>query len=115
VRTEFSAPTIHYDRDGKQARFWGLNGSASLHNRQVVLTAVNPSAKDAIEAQIAIRGARVSSGTATVLTASDLHARNTFEQRHAIAPTTARLEAKDGTAMFQFPAASVVKLNLELA
>jgi alpha-N-arabinofuranosidase len=114
LRTEFLAPTIHYDRDGNQARFWGLNGSASLHDREIVLTAVNPSVKDAVEAQIAIRGARVSSGTATVLTAPDLHARNTFEQPQAIAPTTAKVQIKDGAPIFSFPQASVVKLNLQL-
>jgi len=114
LRAEFLVPPIHYDRDGKQARFWGLNGSASLHDRQVVLTAVNPSVREAVEAQIAVRGARVSSGTATVLTAPDIHARNTFEQSQAIAPATAKLAIKDGTALFSFPAASVVKLNLQL-
>jgi alpha-L-arabinofuranosidase len=115
LRTEFLAPTIHYDRDGQRARFWGLNGSASLHGREIVLTAVNPSVKDAVEAQIAIRGARVSSGTATVLSAPDLHARNTFEQPQAIAPITAKVQIRDGAPIFNFPQASVVKLNLQLA
>ena len=27
IRTEFSAPRVHYDRDGKPAYFAGLNGS----------------------------------------------------------------------------------------
>jgi len=115
LRTEFSSPTIHYDRDGKQASFWGLNGSASLHNREIVLTAVNPSLKDSVDAQIAIRGARVNSGSAVVLTAPDIHARNTFEQRQAIAPRSAKVQIKDGTLVFNFPAASVAKLNLQLA
>jgi alpha-N-arabinofuranosidase len=115
LRTEFSAPSIHYDRDGKQAKFWGLNGSASLHGREVVITTVNPSVKDTVEAQIAVRGARVNSGTATVLTSSDMHARNTFEQKEAIVPTSAQVQIKDGAPVFRFPPASVVKLNLQLA
>lgn len=115
LRTEFSAPTIHYDRDGKQAKFWGLNGSASLHDREVVITAVNPSVKDTVEAQITVRGARVNSGTAMVLTSSDIHARNTFEQKQAIVPTSAQVQIKDGAPVFRFPPASVVKLNLQLA
>ncbi len=36
LRSEFSAPSVHYDRDGKPASFWGLRGSASLHDRQLV-------------------------------------------------------------------------------
>ena len=35
LRTIFSAPAINYDRDGKPASFWGLQGSASLHDKGV--------------------------------------------------------------------------------
>jgi alpha-L-arabinofuranosidase len=115
VRTEFSVPAIHYGRDGQTASFWGLQGSASLHGRDLVLTAVNPDVKNPIEAQIAIRGARVKSGNATVLTASDIHSHNTFEQRKAIVPTSAQVEIKGDAPVFRFPAASVVKLTLTLA
>jgi alpha-N-arabinofuranosidase len=79
-----------------------------------VLTAVNPDVKNPIEAQIAIRGARVKSGSATVLSASDIHAHNTFEQRQAIVPKTAQMEVKGGAPVFRFPAASVAKLTLDL-
>lgn len=114
LRTEFSVPSIHYDRDGQTASFWGLQGSASLHGKELVLTAVNPDVKNPIEAQIAIRGARVKSGTATVLTASDIHAHNTFEQRQAVLPTTAQVEIKESMPLFRFPAASIMKLTLAL-
>jgi alpha-N-arabinofuranosidase len=114
LRTDFSAPDIHYDRDGQPASFWGLQGSASLHGKEVVLTAVNPSVKDARAAEIAIRGARVRSAIATVLTSSDIHARNTFEQREALAPKSQTLEIKGEAPVFEFPAASVVKLRLQL-
>jgi len=115
VRAEFSAPSIHYDRDSQPASFWGLHGSASLHDKQLVLTAVNPSVKDSLDAQIAVRGAKINSGTATVLTSADIHARNTFDQREAVAPRTAKFEAKGAQAVFHFPAASVTKLVLQLA
>ena len=114
VRTEFSAPSIHYDRDGQQANFWGLHGSASLHDKQLVITAVNPSVKDPIDAQVAVRGASVKSGTATVLTASDIHARNNFQQRDAVVPKDAQVQVRSGALTFRFPPASVVKLKLEL-
>ncbi len=42
LRTIFSAPAVNYDRDGKPASFWGLNGSASLHDKELILTVVNP-------------------------------------------------------------------------
>jgi alpha-N-arabinofuranosidase len=115
VRTEFSAPAIHYDRDGKQASFWGLQGAASLHGKELVLTAVNPNVKDSLEVQIVMRGARVNSGKATVLTASDIRAHNTFDQRQAVVPQTREMEVKSGALTFAFPPASVTKLQLSLA
>jgi len=114
LRTDFSVPSIHYDRDGQTASFWGLQGSASLHEKQLVLTAVNPDVKNPVEAQIVIRGAKVKTGSATVMTSSDIHARNTFDQRAAISPSTAPMEIKGDAPVFRFPAASVVKLTLTL-
>jgi len=114
VRAEFSAPAVHYDRDGQAASFWGLRGSASLHDKQLIVTAVNPNVKDACETQIGVRGARVTSAEASVLSASDIHARNTFEQRQAVAPKAASVRLSGDSAMFSFPAASVTKLTLQL-
>src|SRR5437763_6522496 len=37
LRTEFSAPQVSYERDGQKARFWGLNGSASLSGKNLLL------------------------------------------------------------------------------
>jgi alpha-N-arabinofuranosidase len=115
VRTEFSVPEVLYDRDGKTTSFWGLKGSASLHGKELVLTAVNPNVSTALDAVIAVRGARVSSGDATVLTASDIHAHNTFVEQLAVTPSAAKAEVKDGGVVFRFPAASVNKLTLQLA
>jgi alpha-N-arabinofuranosidase len=115
VRAEFSAPNIHYDRDGKPASFWSLHGSASLHDKELVITAVNPNVKDPVEAQIAVRGASIKSGTATILTAPDIHARNTFEQPKAVMPKAENFNGKGSSPVFRFPAASVTKLNLQLA
>jgi len=115
LRTNFTAPEISYDRDGKPASFWGLKGSASLHDKKLILTAVNRDVSQAIGAQLAIRGAQAKSATATVLTAPDIHAHNTFEQRDAVMPKTARANVSGGGVSFRFPAASVVKLEIELA
>ena len=115
LRTEFTAPEIQYDRDGKSTSFWGLKGSASLHGKELVLTAVNPNVSAPLEAQIVVRGARVSSAEATVLTATDIHAHNTFVDHQAVAPASQKIEISDGGGVFRFPAASVAKLTLQLS
>jgi alpha-L-arabinofuranosidase len=114
LRTEFTAPEIKYDRDGKATSFWGLKGSASLHGKELVVTAVNPNVSSPLEAEIAVRGARVSSASATVLTATDIHAHNTFVDHQAVAPKSQPIEVRGEGVFFRFPAASVSKLTLQL-
>ena len=114
VRTNFSAPTISYQRDGKSAGFWGLQGSASLQGKTVVLTAVNPDVAKALESQIILQGGGAKSARATVLTAPDIHARNTFAARQEVVPRSAEVRAAEGNLRFQFPAASVTKIEIQL-
>ena len=42
LRTVFTGPSVHYDRDGQPATLDGLSGSASLRGKELVLTVVNP-------------------------------------------------------------------------
>jgi alpha-L-arabinofuranosidase len=114
LRTIFSAPTIDYDRDGKPASFWGLRGSASLHDKELTVTVVNPSVSDARDAEIVIRGATLKSGSATVLTHSDIHAHNTFAQKNVVVPETRNVEIKGAALNYVFPPASVTKMSLTL-
>jgi alpha-L-arabinofuranosidase len=114
LRTIFSAPTVNYDRDGKTASFWGLRGSASLHDKELVLTVVNPHVSEARLTEIGIRGANMRSGTATTLTHSDIHAHNSFDQRNVVSPQTKAVEIKGALLTFLIPPASATKLSLIL-
>jgi len=67
-----------------------------------------------MQTEINIRGASVKSGTAIVLSAPDIHARNTFEQPDTLVPRSATVTVRGGDVRFDFPPASVVKLELEL-
>src|ERR1041384_5619166 len=75
VRAVFSAPEVHYTRADKPAEFWGLSGSASVNGKQLTLTVTNPHMKEAREAEIAVRGARVASARARALSEPGVHAR----------------------------------------
>jgi alpha-N-arabinofuranosidase len=114
VRTIFSAPLAVYSRDQKPASFWGLEGSASLHNKDLVLTVVNPHIGEIRETEIILRGASVKSGIATVLTHSDLHAHNAFDRRNEVSPQVKEVPRTGKVIAFQFPPASVTKLALTL-
>ena len=115
LRTIFSAPTISYDRDGKPASFWGLKGSASLQNKELTLTVVNPDVNETRDAQVMVRGAKLKAATATVLTNADIHAHNTFTEKDAVVPRTQSAEVKGDVLNFRFAPASVTKLAVQLA
>jgi alpha-N-arabinofuranosidase len=114
LRTIFSAPTINYDRDAKPASFWGLKGSASVRDKELVLTVVNPHVSEARETEIGIRGARMLSGTVTTLTHSDIHAHNSFDEGGVVSPQTRKVEIKGKLLTYIMPPASVSRVSLAL-
>jgi alpha-L-arabinofuranosidase len=114
VRTIISAPNVEYARDGKPTAFWGLQGSASMVGKNLILTVVNPSVSEIRETEITIRGATIKSGTITVLTNSDLHAHNTFEQRNVVTPQIKDLQSTGKVLTLEIPPASVTKAELSL-
>jgi len=114
VRTLFSSPTISYQRDGQPATFWGLKGSATLHDKTLFLTVVNPHVTQPRETEIRLRGASTRAVRATVLEAADIHAHNTFDQRNNVVPQSKDVKASYPF-VFTFPAASVTALRVELA
>lgn len=114
LRTVFSAPTIQYDRDGKAAQFWGLKGSASIQGKRLVVTVVNPSVGEPCEAEIAIPGTKAKTAKVTVLSHSDIHARNTFGQREMVVPQTSQLRTLGPPLVHTFPPASVSAIEIEL-
>ena len=114
IRTLFSSPSVNHDRDGKAATFWGLGGSASLNQKNLCLTVVNPHVSEERETEIVLRGATARSGSVTTLTHSDIHAHNTFERRDAVAPQTNELKFA-APLVLTFPPASVTALHVELA
>jgi alpha-L-arabinofuranosidase len=121
VRTEFVSPRVSYTRfDAARkeipANFWGLNGSASINGKTVTLTAVNPDAKNARDTEININGARIVSANARVLSSTDIHARNSFENPNALVPRNESVTVgAGGKLVYKFAPASVTRLSLTIA
>lgn len=91
-----------------------LSCSCSTKEQVATLTVVNAHATDAQEASIDLRGVEVRSARGRVLTASDLHTRNTFDQPQALEPTDVQVATGKGIT-HSFPPASVTCLELQLA
>jgi len=115
LRAEFSAPEIRYDRDGRQASFWGLKGSASLKGKTLTLTAVNPHVSQPREAEIVLRGANAAGAKAWVVAESDIHAHNTLDQPDQVKTCSAEVTLRPGLLSFTFPPASVTKIVVQLS
>jgi len=93
---------------------WRDGISASVNGKEVVITAVNPDAAEAVEAEIVLRGARVSAARARVLTAHDLHAHNTLESPRTVEPSDQDVVQRGRSLVHRFPPASVTCLTLSL-
>ena len=115
LRTVFSAPNVHYDRDGQSASYWGLKGSASVRDKNLTITAVNPSTNEPRLAEIALRGAIIQEASMRFLSNADIHAHNDFEQREVVVPQMKSLNMSGGILVVEFPPASVVALNIHLS
>jgi alpha-L-arabinofuranosidase len=116
VRTQFGAPPISYDRVREKGTLVGLAGSASVKDRTLTVTVVNPHATDACDATIAVRGGRAGAAQAISLSATDIHAHNTFDRPSdvVLAPAAAITLGTGGVITHRFPAASVTRLTVTL-
>ena len=114
LRTIFSAPNVQYDRDGQSASFWGLRGSASMRDKNLTITAVNPDTSESRLAEISLRGATVKEASMRFLSNADIHAHNSFEQRDVVVPQTKPLSLSAGSLVVEFPPASVAALTIQL-
>ena len=116
VRALFSAPETRYTRVDKPAEFWGLAGSASVNGKQLTLTVTNPHMTEAREAEVVVRGARVASARARVLSERDVHAHNSFTNPRDVEPRDEAVNAAGGGAfVYRFAPASVTRLSITLA
>ncbi len=113
VRALFSAPVVPYKLPDGTASLWGLAGSASIRGNQLVVTAVNPHATEERAAEIAVRGAKLGSGRAMVLSSTDLHAHNSFAAPKALEPVSGPAELEGG--VYRFRPASVTRLEFTLS
>ena len=121
VRTEFVSPQVSYTRFDSMKKeipmkFWGLNGSASVNDKTVTITAVNPDIKTWRETEININGAKIVSANARVLTSNDIHARNSFENPNGLVPRNESVTVgAGGKLVYKFAPASVTRLTLMIA
>jgi alpha-L-arabinofuranosidase len=115
LRTMVSAPRLPYTRNEKPATLRGLSASSSLRDKELTLTVTNPDISQTRETEIAVRGANIKAIKVTTLTASDIHAHNSFANPRQIEPKESEITLKSGVLVYRFAPASVTKLQITLA
>jgi alpha-N-arabinofuranosidase len=112
----FAAPGVVLPRDRSEQRLSGLTGSASLSDRALTLTVVNPHIGEPVEAAVRLHGAaRVVEARERVLTHTDIHALNTFEAPDTVRLSDPRSLPVEGEAFnYTFAPQSVTRLELML-
>src|SRR5207248_564526 len=83
LRTEFIAPQVSYDRDGKAASLWGLEGDCSLNDKTLVLAAVNPDVRKPIEEHIKVRSDTMQTRAHTLHNSTQQHTHYTTNHKTA--------------------------------
>jgi alpha-N-arabinofuranosidase len=108
---ELTVPT----EEGR-AKLAALTGSASLREKRLTVTLTNASLDSPVTARIKFAaGARASEGRGTVLTHSDMRARNTFQNTDEVRPSSLPVKiANEGVAV-TIPKQAVVALEIQLA
>ncbi len=114
VRTVFSSPRASYDRNGKPASLWGLNGSASVIGKQMTVTVTNSHLSEPSETELIVRGAKVLSAKARVLSTKDIHAYNSFENPRTVEPRDEAVSLRAESVVFRFAPASVTQVQMTL-
>jgi len=115
LKVLFEADDISFWVENGKRQFWGVNGSASLTNKTVCLTVVNPNAENPIEATIHLSEGEAKEATARILTYYDIHAHNTFDIPQNVTPYTESITATGKNFQHCFPPASVTALLIQLA
>ena len=115
LRTQFSAPKIPYQYEGKSQHVTRLAGSASLLNGTLTITGVNNHLTEALETTVQLHGASAKDARGWALTGPDVHAHNDFTTPDQVKPQTLAVTASGSTLRVTLPAASVVKIQAALA
>lgn len=107
VRAVFAAPS--------QGKLPGLDGSASLTGKRLVLTCTNSSLSAGMPVEVKLAGGTARSVAGTILHAVKPQAHNSFAEPDLIAPKALKAETSGASVRFEMPPSSVARIICELA
>jgi alpha-N-arabinofuranosidase len=100
--------------DGHEPLF-GLTGSASLKERRLAVTLVNPSLEADVVAVVRLKGVQAAEARAQVLTHGDPHAANTLDAGDTIKPAALDATVSGGQVRLRIPKHAVAAVEIRVA
>jgi alpha-N-arabinofuranosidase len=101
---------------GGAAKMARLTGSASIREKRLTVTLTNPSLDTPVTARIRLTGgAQARDGRGTVLTHSDMRARNTFQNTNEVSPSPLPVKPGGEGFVVAIPKQAVVAIEIQLA
>jgi alpha-N-arabinofuranosidase len=93
-----------------------LSGSASIREKRLTVTLTNPSVDSPVTTRIRFGArARASDGRGTVLTHSDMRARNTFQNTNEVRPSSLPVKISNEGLVVEVPRQAVAAVEIQLA
>ncbi|MBL8208011.1 MAG: alpha-N-arabinofuranosidase [Blastocatellia bacterium] len=97
------------------AKIAGLTGSASLREKRLTVTLTNPSTDAPMNVRIKFAGgAQAKEGRGTVLTHSDMRARNTFQNTNEVKLASLPVNVSGGNLVVDVPKQAVAAIEIQL-
>ena len=111
VRVSCDARPVKFASGEEMATLPGLHASASVNDRTLTLSVVNPHASLPVEADLLLRPGGGGAWTARTLAHAELSAHNTFEQPTMVEPTDLVSLGAGSPLRHSFPPASITVLS----
>jgi alpha-N-arabinofuranosidase len=110
---EIRAETLTVQTQTGTAKIATLTGSASIRDRRVTITLTNPSVEAPVSARLRLAGgARPQEARASVLTHSDMRARNTFERPDEVKLAPLAVRVSGDAVLVELPKHAVVAIDV---
>ena len=102
-------------RDKQPFGLQAVQGSASVKNGMLCVTAVNSHPTEPVELDLEVHGSRIETAEVVTLSAGEMHAHNTFGQPETVRLSApAQINGKEGRLRVSMPAGSVVRVLARL-
>jgi len=92
-----------------------LSVSASVRDKTLVLSMVNPRVDTTISAKVSLAGGQADGGEARMLHHADMNAYNWFDKPNVIVPRPAKVEARGATVRAELPPLAILTAMIRLA